>query len=276
MSLIEDITLNRDKFTKTDHLIASYISQNVLEFTLKTIGMVAEDLQISTTSLIRFAKKMGFDGYIGLRKKLQDEEVIRHSSAERYKSLLPSRSHKIADNLRSKEIDSIQQSFEGMDIRKLDELIKMISKGRNIFCAGRDVASLLAEVLTIRMRNYGYPCIHLDMDKYSYQRQLIFSNPEDVLIVFDYPEYSTYINDLVRFAHEKSLTIAVVTDYATCPLVKYADYIFYCDSQTDLFNDSMIAPMFFINLLISMLLYYDEDHMVEYLKRKEELKDFER
>lgn len=84
MKLIETIASNMDEYTKTEKKIATYIINNVLEFTLSTIGSVADELEVSKTSLIRFAKRMGFDGYIEFRKKLQEEEVMRFTPAERF------------------------------------------------------------------------------------------------------------------------------------------------------------------------------------------------
>ena len=76
MRLIETIAENRNQYTKTERLIADYIINNVLIFTVSSIGGVAEELGISKTSLIRFAKKAGFDGYLEFRRRLQKEKVV--------------------------------------------------------------------------------------------------------------------------------------------------------------------------------------------------------
>ena len=51
MKLIETIASNMDEYTKTEKKIATYIINNVLEFTLSTIGSVADELEVSKTSL---------------------------------------------------------------------------------------------------------------------------------------------------------------------------------------------------------------------------------
>lgn len=274
MSLIEKISIGMSGYTKTDKLIASYILNNVLEFTLCSISQVSDELGISKTSLIRFAKKMGFDGYLGFRKQLQDEEVLKHSSAERFKSLLNGKFVSNAEKMKFKEIESIQQCYDNLDMHAVERMVELLGSGRNVFCAGRDVAGYLAEITAYRFCNYGYPFYVLDMDKAIYQHRLMFCGKQDILLVFDYPKYSRYIEELVQYAKVKQMTVIVITDYVTCPLIKNADLVFYCDSQTELFNNTMIAPLFLINLVTTLVLYKNNDKMVEYLKKSEELKEF--
>ena len=271
MTLIEEISAERSNYTKTDKQIADCILKNVLEFTLLSISQAADELGISTTSLIRFAKKMGFNGYVGFRKQLQDDEIHKHSSAERFTSLLHGRFITDTEKMKFKEIDSIQQCYEGLNMDAVGKTVELIGSCRNVYCAGRDVAVFLAETFCYRMNSYGYSFHNIDMSKCSYQRQLMFANRNDILFIFDYPKYSSLLLELAFCAKEKGLTVILITDYATCPIVGHAEYVFYCDSQTELFNDSMIAPMFFINLIVSLVMYHNNDKMIAYLKLKEDL-----
>ncbi len=148
MKLIEAIASSMEEYTKTEKKIAAYIINNVLEFTLSTIGNVAEELDVSKTSLIRFAKRMGFDGYIEFRKKLQEEEVMRFTPAERFRRLVNNKYLSNAEKVEHKEIDSIRQCFANLDGASFDRLLQAIANARQVYTAGFDVASFLAEILS--------------------------------------------------------------------------------------------------------------------------------
>ncbi len=275
MKLIEAIASNLEDYTKTEKKIATYIINNVLEFTLSTIGNVAEELDVSKTSLIRFAKRMGFDGYLDFRKKLQEEEVMRFTPAERFRRLVDNKSLSSAEKVEHKETDSIRQCFSNLNGASFDRLLKAIANAPRVYTAGFDVASFLAEILSYRMKTFGYPFEYLEASRATFSQKLMFAAPKDVLILFDFPDYSDYCLDAILYAKEKGMTVALVTDYVTCPLAKYTDLAFYCDSQTDIFKNSLMAPLFFINLLMSAAIYQDNEKMIEYLKKREEVKRFE-
>lgn len=275
MKLIETIASNMDEYTKTEKKIATYIINNVLEFTLSTIGSVADELEVSKTSLIRFAKRMGFDGYIEFRKKLQEEEVMRFTPAERFRRLVDNKYLSNAEKMEYKEIDSIRQCFANISGASFDRLLRSITSAKQVYTAGFDMASFLAEILSYRMKTFGFPFEYLDASRSAFPQRLMFATPEDLLIVFDFPDYSDYCLDAILYAKEKGMTVALITDYVTCPLAKYTDLSFYCDSQTDIFKNSLMAPLFFINLLMSAAVYQSNEKMIEFLKRREETKKFE-
>ena len=65
-----------ESMTDVEKKIYHYIMDNTLAVSLKPISQVASDLSISKTSLMRFAKGLGFQGYSQFKKTLK---VFRHS-----------------------------------------------------------------------------------------------------------------------------------------------------------------------------------------------------
>lgn len=276
MKLIEKIASNIEEYTRTERKIAEYIINNVLEFTLSTIGSVADELEISKTSLNRFAKSLGFDGYTDFRKKLQEEEVMTATPAERFKKLADQKYMSNAELLGKKEIDNISQCLLNINAETLEKLVEDIADAKHVYAVGFDVASFVAEILCCRMKTFGYPFEFLDGQRAAFHRRMMFAEENDILIVFDFPDYSDYCESAIEYAKQKGLTVVIITDYVTCPLTKYADMMYYCDSQTDIFKNSLIAPMFFINLLMSSVAYRNDNRMLEFLEKQEEVKAFEK
>ncbi len=269
MRLIETIAENRNQYTKTERLIADYIINNVLVFTVSSIGGVAEELGISKTSLIRFAKKAGFDGYLEFRRRLQEEEVVAFSPAERFRKLIDSKYLSGNEKIERKEIDNIIQCCSKIDEKQLDMLIDRVEKAKKIYTAGSDAASFIAQIMSFRMSIFGYPFMYIDSARVNLAVSMMSAEAEDVLFLFDFPDYNKSYRYVVDYAHEKGMIVVLITDYASHPLAPSADMSFYCDSQTDIFKNSLVAPLYFINHFMSAIIYHDEDRMLEYLRRRE-------
>lgn len=269
MRLIETIAENRNQYTKTERLIADYIINNVLVFTVSSIGGVAEELGISKTSLIRFAKKAGFDGYLEFRRRLQEEEVVAFSPAERFRKLIDSKYLSGNEKIERKEIDNIIQCCSKIDEKQLDMLIDKVKTAKRIYTAGSDAASFIAQIMSFRMSIFGYPFMYIDSARVNLAVSMMSAEAEDVLFLFDFPDYNKSYRYVVDYAHEKRMIVVLITDYASHPLAPSADMSFYCDSQTDIFKNSLVAPLYFINHFMSAIIYHDEDRMLEYLRRRE-------
>lgn len=190
MRLIETIAENRNQYTKTERLIADYIINNVLVFTVSSIGGVAEELGISKTSLIRFAKKAGFDGYLEFRRRLQEEEIVAFSPAERFRKLIDSKYLSGNEKIERKEIDNIIQCCSKIDEKQLDMLIDRVEKAKKIYTAGSDAASFIAQIMSFRMSIFGYPFMYIDSARVNLAVSMMSAEAEDVLFLFDFPDYN--------------------------------------------------------------------------------------
>ena len=58
-------------YSKRQKAIAKYICENSEIVAFMTAQMLAEAAGVSESSVVRFARQLGFDGYIELRRALQ-------------------------------------------------------------------------------------------------------------------------------------------------------------------------------------------------------------
>jgi len=272
MKLLEKIAQERTEYTKTERRIADYILNNRMESAVGSVGSAAEQLKVSKTSLIRFAKRMGFEGYREFRKQLQEEEVKCTSPSERFMLLTDNGQMSRVANLANLEMDNVQQCLGRLDEEALHGLVEKIVTARRVYTAGQNMASFAAEIMSYRMKMLGFPFESVTLERDGLDDQLIYAQKGDLLILFDFPDYSRSIRKGAAYAAERGLQIAVITDDVTCPVVKYADWAFYCDAQTDLFKNSLVAPVFLVNVLMSLAIYQDKQKMLTFLQGQEEVR----
>ena len=58
--------------TKTEHAVASYLDSHMQEFAFSTLEAIADSAGTSTTSVIRFCRRLGFSGYKEFQRSLQE------------------------------------------------------------------------------------------------------------------------------------------------------------------------------------------------------------
>lgn len=268
MNIIKKMGQSYENMTEVEKNIYHYIMDNTLAVSLKTINEVAIELDISKTSLMRFAKNLGFQGYSQFKKTLQEEEILESSPADRMKKLYKSDYVNSAQKTKNQEIENIDNTLLHVNDVKFNELIELIMSNKKIHTLGWNVASYLADILTFRLRHLGFECCTINRSVIDFDEQIVHIKDGDILIVFDFYKYSKSAERAIKIAKENNVKIIVITDNLSCPLSKYSELVFFCYAKTDLLINSMIGPMFFINLVISEIIFRLDDKIIDVLDKR--------
>lgn len=268
MGLIQTIGQKYESMTEIEKKIYKYIMDNPLAFSLKSISEVAEDLNISKTSLMRFAKGLGFQGYSQFKKTFQEEQILDTSPAERMKKLYESDYINSAEKTKKQEIENIENTLMNINDVNFNKLISLIMDDSKIFTLGWNVSTYLSDLLSFRLNHLGFNCTSLKREIIDYDEQLMYIKKDDLLIVFDFYKYTKAAERAVKIAKENGAEIVVITDNFSCPLCKYSELVFFCNAKTDLLMNSMVGPLFFINLVISEVLYRLDDKIIDLLDKR--------
>ena len=136
------------------------------------------------------------------------------SPAERFRKLIDSKYLSGNEKIERKEIDNIIQCCSKIDEKQLDMLIDRVEKAKKIYTAGSDAASFIAQIMNFRMSIFGYPFMYIDSARVNLAVSMMSAEAEDVLFLFDFPDYNKSYRYVVNYAHEKGMIVVLITDYA--------------------------------------------------------------
>ncbi|PIE32480.1 hypothetical protein CSA56_15425 [candidate division KSB3 bacterium] len=271
MRLLEKLRLRYSEMTEGEKLIYNLMTKNVKEFSLKPIGAVAEELQISKTTLMRFAKSSGFNGYAEFKQALQEEELLDSSPAVKLKKFMNNHVILTAEKIRQQEIENIHHTFQNLNKEDFDRIVDTILSTNSIRTMGWGISSYAAEVLTLRLKLIGLKCETLQRRTATLVEEVSRLAPSALFITFEFRPYMYEVLDAVRLAKSRNMTLVLVTDTPQCPLIEFVDYIFYCETETEFFGNSLIGPLFWVNLLTSEVIYRMKDNIMDTLERQQEI-----
>ena len=128
------ISRDNSGFSKGQRLIAKYILENYDKAAFMTAGKLGKTVGVSESTVVRFAAELGYDGYPGMRKALQEMIRSRLTSVQRIeaaKDLIDDRN--ILKSVLSDDIDKLQATLEEIDQDSFDKAIDMIMSAKNIY-----------------------------------------------------------------------------------------------------------------------------------------------
>ena len=210
MILMNLIRENYSKLNKNDLRIYSYIVQNKSEANELSINELADKLDLSTSSIMTFTKKLGLEGYSELRYLIKwSEEEIQGSSFD--------------DNEIEYTKNDINLTMTMMSSLNLDGLFESLNEAERIFVIGNGYVQLnVAEELKRNFLNVGKIVNIIDQAS-DYEQYVDMIGEGDVLFVLSFRgENKSLIDFLDRL--DKNVVIASITKLSNNTISHRSDY----------------------------------------------------
>lgn len=209
MILMNLVRENYAKLNNNDLRIYSYIIQNKSEANELNINQMADELGLSTSSIMTFTKKLGLDGYSELKYLIKWSEEDKNSSFD--------------DNEIEYTKNDINLTMTMMSSLNLDGLFRKINEARDIFVIGNGYTQLnVAEELKRNFLNVGKIVNILDQDS-DYERYKGLIKEGDVLFVISFSGENEKLIDFIKSLKE-DVTIASITKLSNNTISYLSDY----------------------------------------------------
>ena len=253
--VISRINQNMLTFSKGQRAIAKFILENNEKAAFMTAGRLGETVKVSESTVVRFAARLGYDGYPGMQKALQ--ELIRSSltAAQRMdaaRETMPGGN--ILEKVLHANMEEIRNTLEKVSVEEFDSCVEAILNAKRIFILGVRSSAAIAGFLYYYMNLLFEETELLENDIFGeIYGKLIRLGPGDLLISVSFPRYSAQTLDFTKFARERGVTVVGLTDSRFSPLAQISDHTLISSNKMISFVDSLVGPMSLANALIVAL-----------------------
>lgn len=239
-------------FSKGQKLIAKYILGSYDKAAFMTASKLGTTVNVSESTVVRFAVELGYSGYPEMQKALQEMILNRLTSVQRMEVT----NDRIGDQdilsmVMQADIDKIRMTNEITDRKAFSAAVDAILNARRIYIMGVRSSAPLANFLGFY---FGYMfdnvCIVNNAGIGDMFERIVRVQPEDVVIGISFPRYSTSTTKGVQYCHEVGAKVIALTDYADSPVGQFADHVLVAKSDMVSLVDSLVAPLSLINALI--------------------------
>lgn len=253
-NLIKRIKSEFSKLSKGQKLIASFILENYDRAAFMTAATLGESINVSESTVVRFANRLGYEGYRELQNDLQELIKSKLTTIQRL-SLAES---EYADNntilkIMERDMENIKRTIHDINVDSFGKAVELSLKAKKKYIIGLRSSAFLAGYLGFYL-NFLLDDVHvISSESNDIFEKLLRITPEDVIIIITYPRYSKRIMEVLGFAKERKTPIITITDSMISPAAKDADVTLIAISDMLSFVDSLVAPMSLINSFIISL-----------------------
>ncbi len=273
-NLLKRLEEDKKKYSKTQRLIAEYISDNYDKAAFMTAGRLAKEARASESTVVRFAAELGYNGYQEMQQDLQELLKNKFTAIQRIELASDRMSGDIVESVLRSDVNNILETLDNIDRAEFEKAVECILNSEKIYITGVRAAAPLAQFLGFYL-NIMFPNVHIisTISVSEVFEQLLRLSDKDVLIGISFPRYSRRTTSAMQFAHDRKANVIAITDSDNSPLCKFADYRITAKSGMVSFADSIVAPLSCINALIAALSMRMKNDVANSLSTLEEIWD---
>ncbi len=239
-------------FSKGQRLIARFILESYDKAAFMTASKLGKTVNVSESTVVRFAAELGYDGYPSMQKALQ--EMIRNklTSIQRIEVANDRIGNQdILSMVMQSDIEKIRMTLEETDRASFRQAVDAILSAHRIYILGVRSAAALADFLGFYFNLIfdNIVLVHTTSASEIFE-QLLRVGPEDVVIGISFPRYSSRTVKAMCFAKDRGANVIALTDSEASPLAEAATETLLAKSDMASFVDSLVAPLSLVNALI--------------------------
>ena len=250
--ILYNIQNNMASFSKGQKLIAKYILENYDKAAFMTASRLGKTVNVSESTVVRFAAELGYDGYPAMQKMLQEMIRSKLTTIQRIEvSNDRMGDHDILSMVMQSDMEKIRITLEELNRQDFAGAVEAIVSARRIYILGVRSSNTLSSFLSFYFNLIFEDVKHVQTTLASEMfEQLLRVRKEDVVIGISFPRYSTRTVRAMEYAKDQGATVVAITDSEVSPLVDTATYKLFAKSDMASFVDSLVAPLSLINALI--------------------------
>lgn len=250
--------------TKTETIIGEYMLDHYESACFMTSTSVAEKVNVSEASVIRFCKALGYSGYVDFQKSLQRQYKKKVKSissnivvpAERLSYLLEPDTENMGNYI-DVHFQNTLNNLENVMLNNRRELFTqaadIIVKSKKKYILASRANTCQGDYCLLYMKHMLDNVISASYGAVSVIDHMCDISKDDCVIVYSFPRYSESDKLALEMAFEVGAKIIVITDRQSATLAQYANVLFTATVDSNTFFNSYTGVQFLTELLCNAI-----------------------
>ncbi|MEC5161759.1 MULTISPECIES: MurR/RpiR family transcriptional regulator [unclassified Janthinobacterium] len=245
--------------------IADFLLRHQLRATALGIEELAGQCRVSTATVSRFARELGFKNYAAMRAAVAQALQSALQPVEKLRSSIARRAGAAAPAMESLEYAaaSIGATGQALSPSGFEQVVRRLGGARTVYVMGFGLSSHLASLLASHLETF---CPHVvDVAGQGGTEvaagRLTHITARDVLVAISLPRYALDAVRLVHFARDRGASVVALTDSPASPLAGLGDLVLYAHSSHPVLPSSSTAALAVIEALVVALMVSNKNNV---------------
>lgn len=269
--LLARINQTGRRLSKGQKRIAEYIVNHYDKAAFMTASKLGDKVQVSESTVVRFAIALGYDGYPALQKALQEMIRTRLTAVQRVEMTGNMSESAVLGMVFKADMQNIRQTIEDLDEANFSRTVDALCEAERVYVVGVRSSAPLAQFLGYYMNFIRDNVMVITSGISDVLEQVARVGEKDVVLGISFPRYSRRTIEAMNYAKGKGATVVSLTDTPLSPLGEASDFCLTARSDMASFVDSLVAPLSMINALIVAMSLRHREEVSEHFAQLESL-----
>ncbi len=250
----EEVRERLGQLTPSERRVARALLATYPSAGLESLPQLAESAGVTGPTVLRFVRKVGFEGYPDFQRSLREEVQAR---AEGLPSLYVTRAGARDDDVVRRSHEAFSRALDAtLASRSLQEdlasVVSLLSDPkRGLWFAGGRFSQLAAEYLAMQLRMLRPGCGIIGDEPARRVLDTMEIARRDVLCVFDYRRYQQDTIATARAARERGADVVVFTDPWLSPAAEHARHVLISHVDSASPFDSLLGAFALTEIVVA-------------------------
>lgn len=272
MNIAEAIQHNLDDMTRSERQVALYYLAHAEDFAFSTLEGVARLVDTSTTSVLRFCRRLGFDGFKDLQQALRQQLRFQPELPDKFRRTVKnSEGDALLARTVSQDICCIQETFQNLPADRLQQTVALLSGARRVFTFGMKESYALAHYTYTRLLTVR-PEVQLLSNCLSGEIESLLSlTPEDAAVVFLFHRYTRQTLQMLELLQRQRIPVVLITNEPCTQVEPLADILLSCRVDHGGIKNTAVAPIVLSDYLCGAVAVATGECSLQHMKQTEAL-----
>ena len=253
-TVAERIRSRFESLTRAERQLANAMLENYPVSGLGSITTVAEASGISTPTVVRMSKKLGFKGFPQLQATLRSEleETISNPIAKHNRWAESAPDAHILNRFADAVLENMRQTLRQIDPDVFNAVAALLSdRNRAVHIVGGRITRSTADYLFTHMQVIRDGLTLVASNSNTWPHYVLNMKEGDVLVAFDIRRYERDILKLAELATSRGVKLILFTDQWGSPAAKHATHSFHARIEAPSAWDSSVVILFIVEAIIA-------------------------
>lgn len=269
MTLMETVKEALGDMTRSERQVAAYYFAHAGDFAFFTLDKMADSVETSTTSVLRFCRRLGFAGYKDFQQAVRQE---LHRQPDLLDKLHRTQS---SDDLLNKTVGNniacIQNTFGEIAYERLVDTVRLLSGAKRVYTFGMKESYALAHYAYTRIGAVRGEVHLLGAGMNGEVETLLDVTPEDVCLVYLFHRYTKQTLSVLETLKKQGVPVVLVTAAPYDRVEEFTTVLLPCRVDADGIKNTAVAPVCLADYLCNALAVENGDAAANRMQQLEKL-----
>lgn len=267
--IINEIIEKKTNSSKMFKIIGEYIIENTTEIPFLNLQELSFKSGVSTATIVRFCKSLGFDGYSEFQTNLKNYLKNEIIPTREFKESIDNDKEavEVVMNIIETNIKMLEVLKKEINFNDLEEIVEMLHNASKIYIIGNRLSYPFAYYFYYLLKEI---CKNVEIiipEKEDYTHKLLYVESTDLVFSICFYPYVKFTYDVTNYLKKQGCKIISLTDVQKSPFVEISHKVLYAYNNANSY--SFISAMTTLNFILAL---YGKKNKSNFLGQIQKLK----